>query len=82
MDPIARKKITIAEEDIGNLVNLKMDLKRVHDLQKQVFPGLMTASLRVTQTDFIALTDAQLTKCLALLEDDIKSSIAALISAP
>lgn len=82
MEPIARKKITIAEEDIGNLVNLKMDLKRIQELKKQVFPGLMTASLRVTATDFIAVSDAQLTKLLDVLEADIKSSIAALISAP
>jgi hypothetical protein len=77
-----RKKITIAEEDIGRLVTLKMDLKRVHELQKQVFPGLMTASLRATNTEGIALSDSQLTKLLDLLEADIKSSIADLISAP
>jgi hypothetical protein len=77
-----RKKITIAEEDVGKLTDLKWQLKQVQDMQKEVFPGITAAKLVVNPATYLPLGAEQVTKVLTLLEADIKSSIAALISAP
>lgn len=74
-----KNRITINEEDIGKLVNLKMDLKNVESLLSS---AAMPGNLSPGGAHPLPVSAETMTFLLTALRDKLKGEIAALVSAP
>jgi hypothetical protein len=76
---MAKTKITINEEDVGKLVDLKMDLRAVESACKT---SAMGGTLTVLGGPTLAIPANVMYFLLSSYRDKLKGDIATLISAP